>query len=100
MQIELLKLNNPLAKGPLVEKFSDGKTVILEQRQPKHIEDKYGWKLLEKYPNLLVRHTRKTRKPEAPEKSVKGKSKNKMISKYRDKVDAIKRQCPDTEGDS
>ena len=95
MQVELLRLNNHLAKGPLVELFPDGKAIILHQKTPKHIDDKYGWKLLEKYPDLIIRHTRKTRKPETPEKSVKGRTKNKMVSKYRDKVDAIKRECTD-----
>lgn len=93
MQIELLGLNNPLAKGPLVESFSDGKTIILKQGVPKHIDDKYAWKLLEKYPDLIRKVKRPPTRPNAPEKSVKGITKNKMVSKYRDKVDAIKREC-------
>ena len=93
MQVELLGLNNQLAKGPLVESFPDGKTIILKQGEPKHIDDKYGWMLLEKYPNLIRKIRRQPVKPNAPEKSVKGITKNKMVSKYRDKVDAIKREC-------
>jgi hypothetical protein len=93
MQVELLGLNNKLAKGPLVECFSDGKTIVLNQGEPKHIDDKYGWKLLEKYPDLIRKLKRLPTRPAAPEKSVKGITKNKMVTKYRDKVDAIKREC-------
>jgi hypothetical protein len=93
MQIELLRLNNHLSKGPLVEKFEDGKTIRLDQNVPKNVEEKYGWILLEKYPKLIRKITRKIGKPDSPEKSVKGVTKNKMVSKYRDKVDAIKREC-------
>ena len=93
MQIELLRLTNPLAKGPLVESFPDGKTIMLKQGEPKHIDDMYAWKLLEKYPDLIRKVKRPPIRPNAPEKSVKGVTKNKMVSKYRDKVDAIKREC-------
>jgi len=96
MQLELLKLNNHLAKGPLVENFEDGRTIILHQNVPKHIEEKYAWKLLEKYPHLIKRHKKNNAKPNAPEKSIKGPINNKMVSKYRDKVDAIKRECSGT----
>jgi hypothetical protein len=93
MQLELLRLNNHLSKGPLVESFPDGRTIKLEQNIPKYVDDKYAWVLLEKYPKLLKRHKRPITKPESPEKSLKGVSKNKMVSKYRDKADAIKREC-------
>jgi len=92
MQLELLRLNNHLAKGPLVEHFPDGRTIILHQGVPKHIEETYAWKLLEKYPHLLKRHKKQNAKPKAPEKSIKGSPSNKMVSKYRDKFNAIERE--------
>lgn len=92
MQIELMKLKSHLAKGPLIEFFSDGKVLRLDQKVPKHVDDKYAHQLLEKYPDLIRKIPRKAvAKPEAPEKRVKGVTKNKMVSKYRDKVDAINR---------
>jgi hypothetical protein len=92
MQIVLNKLRSHLAKGPLVELFPDGKAIRLDQKVPKHVEDKYAYVLLEKYPDLISKIPRKAvAKPETPEKRAKAVTKNKMVSKYRDKVEAINR---------
>ncbi len=91
MQLELTKLKSHLARGPLIEFFEDGKVIKMEQKVPMHVDEKYAYQLLEKYPDLIRRIPRTAvAKPKSKEKRIKGLTKNKMVSKYRDKVDAIR----------
>jgi len=80
MKLRLLKLNNSLAKGPLIEQFN-GKTVMLVQNETTVVDDDIGWKILGKYPHL-VEHVQR-----ASVASVKPKADmTKNLTKYRNKM--------------
>ena len=77
MRLKLKGLRNHLHKGPLWAQFEDGRVAVLEQGKVTQVEEDLGYKLLEKYPDILER-VKAVSKPKA--------DMNKQLTKYRNKM--------------
>lgn len=84
MRVKLHKLGNRLSKGPLVDKI-DGESVLLELGKPQTVEDRIGYKLLEKYPDFIEQIHKKIAKPKTYKEYKE--EKNKMVESLKSKMD-------------